>query len=95
MKSLWTLTLLTLAVFALMGCDDDEILVEDAVPATPQGVFSVTGDGVVHVYWNGIYERDVREYWVYRSDDDVSYYFLVSVEAEDNPNLDLYLYQYD
>ncbi len=86
-----------LVVLTLTGCDDDDdILVEDACPATPQGVYSVTGDGSVTVWWNGIYERDVREYVVYRSlQATTGYEPLAVVTAVDNPNLDLLLYYYE
>jgi len=90
-----TLLLSLIALFAI-GCDDDDnMLIEDAVPATPQGVYSVTGDQQVWIYWNGIYERDVSEYVVYRSGDAVTGYTeIATVAAVDNPSLDLLIYEY-
>ncbi|MCB2201422.1 hypothetical protein KQH51_01675 [bacterium] len=92
------LAIAAFAIFAtvLVGCsDDDNPVAPDAVPATPQGVFSVTGDGQVYVLFNGIYERDVDYYRVYRSFDPVDNYVAIgTVDADPNPNLDLYLYQY-
>lgn len=59
-----------LAVFVLAGCDDDNniIYVDDIPPAVPTGVFTVTGDGRVDIYWNPVRESDVEGYGVYWSD---------------------------
>ena len=98
MKRWIALIMAGLLVALAAGCedDDDSIFIEDdAVPATPQGVFSVTGDGVVLVFWNGIYERDVREYVIYRSFSATTGYVAIgSVDAVSNPNLDLLIYEY-
>ena len=86
--------LLGLTAFSFVGCDDkDEVW--DPIPATPQGVYSITGDRVVWVYWNGIYERDVRQYIVYRSlNETTGYTEIARINAADNPNLDLLIYEY-
>jgi hypothetical protein len=61
---------LVLAV-ALIGCEsNDKIYVSDidyAPPATPRGVYSVTGDQEVTVVWLGSDEQDLAGYLVYRS----------------------------
>jgi hypothetical protein len=93
-KSIVTI-LLGLMSLTFIGCDDDNGLVEDPVPATPQGVYSITGDGVVWVYWNGIYERDVRTYNIYRSRDSITGFTRIgAVAAVDNPRLNLLIYEY-
>ena len=87
--------LITLAGFS--GCENnDEVLVEhDPIPAAPQEVYSVTGDNQVFIYWNGPYESDIVEYVIYRSDEElVGYVEIGSVDAEDNPNLDLIYYHW-
>lgn len=95
MKKLTFILLAVILMLAMAGCDDDENTVWDPAPATPQGVYSVTGDGEVYVYWNGIYESDVREYQVFRSLDPIDNYELIgTVTAVDNPNLDLLIYEY-
>ena len=98
MKTKLTSILLALFALTLIGCDDDDdaILVDsDPVPATPQGVFSVTGDEAVYVYFNGIYERDVDEYLVYRSLNATTGYTAIgAVDAVSNPDLDLIIYEY-
>ena len=94
MKLLTAVMLFGLMAFSFVGCDDEDE-VWDPIPATPQGVYSVTGDGVVWVYWNGIYERDVRLYIVYRSlHETTGYTEIARIDAADNPNLDLLIYEY-
>lgn len=39
----------------------------DTPPFPPDGVFSVTGDRVVSIYWNANWEEDLAGYAVYRS----------------------------
>ncbi|MBD3257604.1 hypothetical protein GF377_04160, partial [candidate division GN15 bacterium] len=94
LRSLPLILLLSLLATAMIGCDDDDE-VWDPIPATPQGVYSITGDEVVWVYWNGIYERDVREYIVYRSLQPTTNYVETGrVAAVDNPDLDLLIYEF-
>jgi len=95
-KSLFLITVMT-ASLAFSGCSDDNtIFVEpDNPPTTPQGVFSITGDGVVLVVFNGIFERDVKEYIITRLLDPINDFAEVGrVIADDNPNLDLIIYQF-
>ncbi len=97
MARLLTLILMISTLF-LVGCDNDTdtvLVEEDVTPATPQGVGSVTGDGVVYVLWNGIYEHDVDYYTVYRSAQATTGYApRANIDAEANPDLDLLLYEY-
>lgn len=97
MKVKYISLLLVLLALGVVGCDDDDgvIGVVDPIPATPQGVYSITGDHAVWVYWNGIYDTDVAEYVVYRSlEATTGYQAIATVDAESNPNLDLIIYQY-
>lgn len=86
----------TLFLFGLLlfgGCDDDCVF--NPVPASPQGVFSITGNGAVYLYWYGPYEADIVEYIIWRSDEPVHNYTEVGRRAaEANPNLDLITYEY-
>ncbi|MGB5107588.1 MAG: hypothetical protein WBP29_11695 [Candidatus Zixiibacteriota bacterium] len=44
--------LLTIAALAVIGCEEKKyIVIDDAIPAAPVGVYSVTGDGYVDIYW--------------------------------------------
>lgn len=64
------------------GCEDDNPVVVDTPPYPPDGVFSITGDGVVSIYWNANWEDDLDGYAVYRSTTDPGpYYFLEKVPA--------------
>jgi hypothetical protein len=59
------------------GCNDDNPVVVDAPPFPPDGVFSITGDGVVSIYWNANWEDDLEGYAVYRSTSDPGPYYLL------------------
>jgi hypothetical protein len=89
--------ILVFSTMVFVGCDEDDNTVSpvNKVPTTPQGVYSVTGDHAVWVYWNGIYERDVHHYVVYRSlQATTGYVAIANVTAEPNPDLDLLIYEY-
>ena len=65
------------------GCEDDPVVAADYPPFPPDGVFSITGDGVVTIYWNPNQEGDLAKYRVYRGNEDLSgpYYPLAYVPA--------------
>jgi hypothetical protein len=66
------------------GCSnhEDPVAVADNPPFPPDGVFSVTGDGVVSIYWNANQEADLAGYAVYRGTSDPGpYYHLADVPA--------------
>jgi hypothetical protein len=93
MRNIGTL-LAVLALTLVMGCEDDET-VFDPVPASPQGVYSVTADNAVYLYWLGPYDRDIKQYIIWRSlDPTTNYSELGRRDADDNPNLDLIVYEY-
>jgi len=82
------------ALFALNGCEEDNTAF-DPVPAAPQGVYSVTGDFAVYLYWYGPYERDIAEFIIWRSNQPREGYVEIGRRpAVDNPNLDLIIYEY-
>jgi hypothetical protein len=88
----WRLLLALMIVvsmsFALVGCDEDVTNIDDDPPAVPTGVFTVTGDGVVSVYWHDLYVLDLAGYGVYRHDGDDpidgAYYWLGDVAWDEN-----------
>ncbi len=51
---------------AMAGCDSIDN-VDGIPPSAPDGVYSVTGDRQVDIYWNANDERDLAGYRVYRS----------------------------
>jgi hypothetical protein len=65
------------------GCDDENPVVVDAPPFPPDGVFSVTGDGVVTLYWNPNDEPDLAGYAVWRGNQapDGPYFHLADVSS--------------
>jgi len=100
MKHILILGIVILTGLTFVGCDDDDdayILSDNAEPQPPQGVFSVTLDGAVEIWFAGPYDSDVAEFAVYRAtspafDPPSQYDLLFTVEADDNPDLDLVYY---
>ena len=94
MKTKLLTILIALSALLLIGCEDDDAIL-DPPPAAPQGVHSVTGNGEVRVYWNGPYEADLREYVILRSFEEFDNYVEIGrVDALANPDLDLIIYEY-
>lgn len=99
MKNMLLIVFALLAVSFIAGCEDDNtdtiFIEEDLVPAAPQGVFSITGDEAVYIYWNGPYETDIAGYYIWRSYNPTTDYVRYDyVDASSNPNLDLLIYEY-
>ena len=96
MKTILLSFLIMTAALFTVGCEDDnEILIVDEVPQPPQGVYSVTGDNAIYVYWNGVYEEDIEAYTIWRSNSAASGYVQIGVvNAVVNPNLDLIEYEF-
>ncbi|MCH7690887.1 MAG: hypothetical protein IIA17_07580 [candidate division Zixibacteria bacterium] len=95
LKKMIVLPILLILAIVLGGCSDDEILIINEIPAAPQGVFSITGDNAVYIFWNAPYEADLDEFFVYRSFEPVNNFVVIgTVIADDNPNLDLVLHQF-
>jgi hypothetical protein len=63
------------------GCDDEDPVVVDTPPFPPDGVFSVTGDGVVSIFWNENQEPDLAGYQIWRGNEapEGPYFHLASV----------------
>ena len=57
---------------------DTIIIIPDTPPFPPDGVFSVTGDGLVSIYWNPNWEDDLAGYGVYRNDEYLGLYHWLS-----------------
>lgn len=85
------------AAAIMLGCDENSSnpVYIDKIPAAPQGIYSVTGDNAVEVVWNGVYERDIDYYVVYRSfNANTGYNEIGTVTAAANPDLDLIIYSF-
>lgn len=78
------------------GCDENKDSVWDPIPEPPQGVFSITGDGYVDLWWAGPYDRDIEEYIVYANSVGLNadYVEIGRRSADNNPDLDLIYYDY-
>ena len=65
------------------GCDDEDPVVVDTPPFPPDGVFSVTGDEVVSIFWNENQEPDLAGYQIWRGNEaeEGPYFHLASVSA--------------
>lgn len=73
-----------LAILATtVGCNDhtNQIVAVDAVPFTVDGVYSVTGDHQVTVYWRPNQELDIAYYKVYRNNTPTGTFTLVGTSA--------------
>ncbi|MFZ5981833.1 MAG: hypothetical protein ACOYVF_14530, partial [Candidatus Zixiibacteriota bacterium] len=98
MKKLFILSIVVLTFFAISGCDDDcdDIIsyhYVDVPPTAPQGVTSVTGNNAVTVLWDGLYDVDVYEYVVYRSDEPIDNYEPIGyVDPYPRPSTNIYGY---
>jgi hypothetical protein len=57
---------LTIA-FAALGCHEDKVVNVNPPPHVVDGVYSVTGDGRVTIYWRANQENDISYYKVYRN----------------------------
>lgn len=90
-------SILALVLMSLMvaGCSDDEVVaVYDPPPQPPQGVFSITGNDSVFIYWTAPYEGDISYFAVYRSYEEFTdYHEIALVEAVPNSYLDLIYYE--
>ena len=95
MKLLVAFGLIFVLVLMVMGCGRENPVVSYPIPATPQGVYSVTGDRAVYIYFNGPYESDIDHYLIWRSAEALANYREIGrVAADPNPNLDLIHYEY-
>jgi len=89
--------LLLALMIPLPGCDDDPV--DTQPPAVPTGVFTVTGEGVVSVYWNDLDQSDLAGYAVYRHDgtdpEHGRYHWLGDVAWDENFDEDNLLHWFD
>lgn len=83
----FVLAILLLVLPFVVGCDEDcsecpVPVVDNAPPFPPDGVFSVTGDEMVTIYWNDNWENDLDGYAIYRHTEATgNYAWLADVSA--------------
>ncbi len=65
----------------LFGCEQNttKYVEVNRPPVAPQGVYSITADEAVYLYWLPVMETDLAHYRVFRSSDDVQYHFISTV----------------
>lgn len=83
-KIILTLALGMGAVFILGGCGDEVYIVrpDHAPPSVPKGIYSITGDEAVYLFWEANDERDFKEYRVYRCEDGDDYWERIATTRE-------------
>jgi hypothetical protein len=69
-------------IFGLWGCEDEttRYIEVDREPSIPQGVYSITGDNEVIIFWLHVQDDDLSHYNVYWSPDDDLYEYMGSTE---------------
>jgi hypothetical protein len=81
------LGMLVAALFGSAGCCDecDQPILVDYPPAAPTGVFSVTGDERVDIYWNANTEPDLAGYDIFWSptSDAQDFEYMVSTRRDE------------
>jgi hypothetical protein len=99
-KTFLSLILLLGLSFMFMGCEEKVYVVrpDHTPPSVPKGLYSITGDEAVWLFWEENDEDDFAEYWVYRAKEGDQYYRRIArtqtAEFYDHPltNGTTYLY---
>jgi len=65
-----------IVAFGILGCEEEttRYIEIDNPPAVPRGIYSITGDGEVEVFWIPVQDEDLMFYRVWRSLDDSVYH---------------------
>jgi hypothetical protein len=91
-KTLLMLILGIGAIFVLGGCEDDVYIFrpDHTPPSVPKGLYSITADEAVYLYWEENDESDFKEYRVYRKvEGDDYYYRIASTKAAEHVDWDV------
>jgi hypothetical protein len=85
------LIILAVAGLGLLGCEENSThyVTVDTIPAVPQGVYSLTGDNAVYLFWLPVRESDLDLYRIYWSPNDTDFYFLGSSTDEEYVDYDV------
>lgn len=77
------LTLLALSFIMIhSACNRNGTAPYDEAPEAPSGLYSITGDGEVTLYWNPVYEPDLREYALYTGEEELGVYEFDGVTSD-------------
>ena len=86
MKKILLISLAMLTLIALVGCDEREVIryVEiDNDPATPQGVYSITADEAIYIYWLPVQDSDLDYYRIWYSSSADGVYEYIGTSADE------------
>jgi len=80
-KFFFRLILLSGWILVLGGCADEVYIVrpDHTPPSRPKGLYSVTADEAVYLFWEENDEDDFREYRVYRREEGDDYYHRIGI----------------
>ena len=83
------LVILAAAIFAfgMIGCEEEtttRYIEVDNPPAVPQGVYSVTGDEAVYIFWLPVQDADLSHYKVWWSDEADGIYELMGTSPNES-----------
>jgi len=86
MKKVIAIVLAAGLVMSVVGCEDESTrYVEvDRTPAIPQGVYSITADEAVYIYWLPVREADLDFYRIWWSDEADGNYELVGTSDDES-----------
>jgi len=80
MKKMILIMMIALLGVMFVGCDEDDddyIIIDDiANPQAPQGVYSITGDEEIYLYWLPVEYDNLRFYRIWRNTDGGNDYYL-------------------
>lgn len=78
-----TTAFMTIIIAILIaGCNNHGTAPIDNPPSAPSGLYSISGDGEVTLYWALNPEPDLKEFALYTSDEEFGVYSLVGITAE-------------
>jgi hypothetical protein len=80
-KIFFSLVFLLGLSFVFIGCEEKVYLFrsDHTPPSIPKGLYSVTGDEAVWLYWEENDEDDFAEYWVYKRRETETYYKRIAI----------------
>lgn len=69
------------SAFIFSGCDDDVYIVRPdyTPPSVPKGIYSITADEAVYLFWEENDEPDFKEYRIYRRVEGDDYYYRIAI----------------
>jgi len=78
MKKIILLSLALIVLVALVGCEErDVVRYVDVDPGRPQGVYSITADEAIYIYWLPVQDNDLDYYRIwYSSSADGTYEYI-------------------